>query len=337
MSPDHDVLVLFQEANPVMDLDLLEPAGKTASDFLTTARSREDRVVTGGGRVGWRARASVAAAIGAIAILTIFLWNNPDEPGPVGTTPPTSVPAPATDAELATEWVTCVLGDCEPGVLVVSATTINGQPAPQYSAFRIGIDAFEVAATCEGEIVVTCTVTGSDLVRQVFGHSFNEEWVIEMDDDGVVSATVESEDAATMDAYEAWLVANYADEMASSTFTAFEPWIEHAEEFMESDAWLRPYEIDIVGTWQMLKGEIWTFSEDGIYTVADRNGVYETGNYTFDEPNITIQATESTACPTQVGVYEMRFYSVDRFGWVLVEDECGIRGNLLNGLADRSE
>jgi len=337
MSPDHDVLTLFQEANPVADLDLLEPADATASDFLTSARSSEGQRVAGASRAGWRTWATVAAAVGAIAILSVVFWSTSDDPAPVGTTPPTTAPAPPTDAELATDWVTCVLSDCAPGVLVLTATSINGQPAPEYSAFRKLLDAFDVSVTCEGETMVTCTVTGTDLVREVFGHSFTEAWEIEMADGDVASATVESDDDETMEAYEAWLQANYPEEMTSSRFTAFEPWLAHAEEFMESDAWIRPYEIDIVDTWEMLKGEVWTFDQDGIYTVADRDGVYETGNYTFDEPNITIQAIESTACPTQVGVYEMRFFSADRFSWILVEDECGIRGSLLNGLAERSE
>jgi hypothetical protein len=279
----------------------------------------------------------VAAAIGAIGITALVLSNTPpDDPAPVGTTPPTTVPADPTEAELATDWVSCVLGDCASGAVLATAT-IDGQPAPDYSAFRVGIEPFDVAATCEGEETVLCTVTGSDLVRETFGSGFNEVWQIEIEGDAVVSAFVESEDSATMDAYEAWLESTYPDEMASAPFTGYAPWVDHVEEFMESDAWVRPYEIDIVGTWEMLKGEIWTFSADGIYTVADRNGVYETGNYSFDEPNITIQAGESNACPTQVGIYELRFFSADRFGWVLVEDECGIRGSLLNGLADRAE
>lgn len=337
MSPDHEVLTLFKEANPVIDLDLLEPGDETASEYLTSVRSRESRPVPAR-RVSWRVWAPAATVVGAIALLAFAFWNSPDEPTPAATTPPTTSPAPPpTDAEIATDWVRCVLGDCDPGVLVVSATAINGEPAPEHQAFRRWLETSDVSPDCEGESAVTCTVTGTDLVRETFGHPFTESWQIEVIDQEVTTATFTSDDSETMDAYEAWLEQTYPDEMTGSLITGYEPWTNHAEEFMESDAWVRPYEIDIVGTWVMLKGEIWTFSTDGIYTVADRDGVYETGNYTFEEPNITIQAIESNACPTQVGTYEMRFYSADRFGWVLVEDECGIRGQLLKGLADRGE
>ncbi len=350
MSREHDVITLFREANPVPALEDLSIRSEDAASYLAwvttlpTTQVAEVDEPHPWRRIRRYLAPALAVTIIATAIVLLFARDNSDSPVastptteaiPPPTAPPSTAP-PVSEVAVAEAFVGCMLGECDPATSLGSAT-VNGEPVAEHLAFRDELHTSLISLECAGESPVVCQATGTDDLRKALRHEFGEIWEVTVVAGEVTSAAFESDDGATLEAYQTWLEAANPEQSPGSPQERAVLWVAHAEEFRESDAFVRPYDLDIVGTWQMVKGEVWTFSEDGIYTVADQNGVYETGNYTFAEPNITIEADESTACPDGAGTYELRFFTADRFGWILVQDECGIRGSLLNGLANRAE
>ena len=357
MTSELKVMELFTEANPMPDLEeiVFDPDG--APDYLATITTRDPRPVVeevttrrGGKRRTILVATAGLAAVAAAIIIGLNLSGGTPESGPeepaTPTTlvePPTTVPSnmtvPAlTDAEVATGWVRCFIeSECE-GV-ASSTPELEGDlsgSSQELVAFMTGLETSISSVECSGTSEVTCTIEGGDLVRSSFGYRFSETWGLRVVDKTVVAITsIDHEDADTLDAFQLWIEANYPDESLLTGSDRAASWAGHATEFRGSDDWVAPFAPDVVGEWLMLKGETWTFSEEGIYTVADHESVYETGNYDFDGTNITLVATESPSCLGDVGVYELRFVRPDRFSWHVVEDECGIRGQLLNGLGDR--
>jgi hypothetical protein len=93
----------------------------------------------------------------------------------------------------------------------------------------------------------------------------------------------------------------------------------------------------IVGTWFGVgSGEYFQFNEDGTYTGLDNREAVATnpdveGEYKFDGTRIVMTSIVHPVCPGTTGTYEVELLENGNLRFTVVEDECQVRTDVLQG------
>lgn len=280
MSTEAQILALFEEGNPVPDIEGVEKIGLDAAAYLATLQTRssamtQTRTESVEEKVSkpimrWVAAAAVAVVLGVILILTgQNSQETPPVDEPVPVVPTTAAPTPTTvavpptvtveagptDEELiavSAEWLNCVSVDCGPSIALLGVDGLSlpggGPSLDEFLAYQQGVGVFVSDVSCDSVTAggTVCTRTSTDAASRVWGWEYEETFRFFFDGSTITSFNYSNEHPETIDAYFEWLDATYPSESFDCFASPGDPqtclafFESHMNEFEQSDAWVPP-------------------------------------------------------------------------------------------------
>lgn len=250
MSTEAQILALFEEGNPIPDIEGVEKIDLDAAAYLATLQTRSSAMTQTRTEpveekvskpiMRWVAAAAVAVVLGVILILTgQNSQETPpvDQPTPVPPTTaaptpttvavpttaagPSTVEAGPTDEELiavSAEWLTCVSIDCGPSIAPLGVDGLSlpggGPSLDEFLAYQQAVAVVVSDVSCDAVTAggTVCTRTSTDAASRVWGWEYEETFRFFFDGSTITSLNYSNEHPETIDAYFEWLDETYPSE-----------------------------------------------------------------------------------------------------------------------------